>query len=326
VTGAQTKIISKRNKKYLLTEIYGIYYYIYRFGLFLLDKNYIEREVLELGNLENILLSIDESLKRIAGSLEKIAGAKNKEFDIIDETDIHVLKEKLSNVTHELSPNLEAQLFNRLTDVYLHEEIERVRSNRNKKAPRRVSIKLGLTLEEFFSSHLNIAGLRIERSKIGGLLVFYKEDIAFATLKYMTDLGYCRGERFYEAIEDIVSLSEDEFGVESDNVFILVSSLFNGIEKTHVQQLLNQSIDSNYDFLTNRNLVDTFLDKYISAIEILPQPKEQIYFLASELHPNVIANDLLNEKIDNDTIMDHINNYRWLSSISKLIESIKERS
>ncbi|GMO00761.1 hypothetical protein [Parageobacillus thermoglucosidasius] len=134
------------------------------------------------------------------------------------------------------------------------------------------------------------------------------------------------GERFYEAIEDIVSLSEDEFSVESDNVFILVSSLFNGIEKTHVQQLLNQPIDSNYDFLTNRNLVDTFLDKYISAIEILPQPKEQIYFLASELHPNVIANDLLNKEIDNDTFMDHINNYRWLSSISKLMKSIEEKS
>ncbi|WP_338205904.1 hypothetical protein [Parageobacillus thermoglucosidasius] len=144
-------------------------------------------------HLETVLLSIDESLKRIAGSLEKIAGAKNKEFNIVDETGIHVLKEKLSNVTHELSSNLEAQLFNRLTDVYLHEEIERVRSNRNKKAPRRVSIKLGLTLEEFFLSHLNIAGLRIERSKIGGLLVFYKGDSAFATLKYMTDLGYCRG-------------------------------------------------------------------------------------------------------------------------------------
>lgn len=282
--------------------------------------------MLKLKHLETVLLSIDESLKRIAGSLEKIAGAKNKEFNIVDETGIHVLKEKLSNVTHELSSNLEAQLFNRLTDVYLHEEIERVRSNRNKKAPRRVSIKLGLTLEEFFLSHLNIAGLRIERSKIGGLLVFYKGDSAFATLKYMTDLGYCRGERFYEAIEDIVSLSEDEFSVESDNVFILVSSLFNGIEKTHVQQLLNQPIDSNYDFLTNRNLVDTFLDKYISAIEILPQPKEQIYFLASELHPNVIANDLLNKEIDNDTFMDHINNYRWLSSISKLMKSIEEKS
>jgi hypothetical protein len=277
-----------------------------------------------MSNLEKILLSINESLKKIAGSLEKIAGANNNDLSIIDETDI--LKEKLSKVTQGLFTNLEAQLFNMLTDVYLNEEIERVRSNRSKKASRRVSIKLGLTLENFFSSHLNIYGLRIERSKIGGLLVFYKEDNAFATLKYMTDLGYCRGERFYEAIEDIVSLSEDEFGVESDNVFILISSLFNGIEKNHVQQLLNLPIDSNYDFLTNRKFVDTFLDKYISAVEILPQPKEQIYFLASELHPNVIAKDLLNEELDKDAIMGYINNYHWLSSISKLIESMKERS
>jgi hypothetical protein len=285
-----------------------------------------------LDKLLPLLSSIDDSLKSIAQALQErnsLLASQQNEVDqhISIDTDFFTnVNEQLLHAIKSYPSNLNSALFKELVNVYLNEETERIRSGKSKKASRRVSVNLGATLETFFANHLNIPGLKVERIKEGGLLVFSMSGKAFATMKYMTDLGYSRGETFYEAINNIVDTSKRLFNLEADNVFIIVSSLRNGIEKSYVEGILGQEIESNWDFLINRKSVNEFVGKYLKRIENFKDSRKNILFLASELHPNVTANDMLNEEINSSDILEDIENYEWLSSIDELIESLKECS
>jgi hypothetical protein len=285
-----------------------------------------------LDKLLPLLSSIDDSLKSIAQALQErnsLLASQQNEVDqhISIDTDFFTnVNEQLLHAIKSYPSNLNSALFKELVNVYLNEETERIRSGKSKKASRRVSVNLGATLETFFANHLNIPGLKVERIKEGGLLVFSMSGKVFATMKYMTDLGYSRGETFYEAINNIVDTSKRLFNLEADNVFIIVSSLRNGIEKSYVEGILGQEIESNWDFLINRKSVNEFVGKYLKRIEKFKDSRKNILFLASELHPNVTANDMLNEEINSSDILEDIENYEWLSSIDELIESLKECS
>jgi hypothetical protein len=267
-------------------------------------------------SLKETLESIDHSLKSIANSLEKLIVNENQE-----NTDT-------GEIIDEISPgNKESQLFMELTGVYMDEERERIKAGKNKKAARRVSVHLGEKIVDFFSTELpTIPGLKIERSKIGGLITFSKDGETFAVLKLLTDLGYSRSERFYEVIREVQLLAEDEFTVDSDNVFFLISSLHNGIEKSYVERLLGEHIYSLHDFLLNKKQVRSFLDLYINNTPTFSSPKANIYFLASDLHPNVLAQDIINDLEYGDSsyyeMISNVNNYEWFSHIEDLIYEI----
>lgn len=276
-----------------------------------------------MSSIEDILLSINESLKSIALSLEKLTSTTTKE----EEQDEEII------FGDEINPNhKESQLFMKITGVYMKEEIERQRTGKNKKAARRISVKLGEELIGFFSQELSnsISNLRIERSKIGGLIVFSIEETPIAVLKFLTDLGYSRSERFYDVIQEVQGLAADEFGLDKENVFFLISSLYNGIEKSYVEKTIGETLESNQDFLLNKNQVQTFINNYINNVPYFENPKSNIFFMAAELHPNNLANDILADlettNSDYYLMINNVNHYTWLSSIETLVDEIKDIS
>jgi hypothetical protein len=268
--------------------------------------------------MKETLKSIDDSLKSIALSLEKLT-ATNTTSD--------TQSEEITYGDEISKDHKEAQLFMELAGVYMNEERERIKAGKSKKAARRVSVNLGERIIDFFSKELPAnTGIAIERSKIGGLITFSKNGKSFAVLKFLTDLGYSRSERFYEVIQEVQLHAEEEFGVERDNVFFLVSSLHNGIEKSYVEGMLGENISSLHEFLLNKKQVRSFLDIYIANTPTLTHPKSNIYFLASDIHPNVLAQDILTDLDYGDSsyyeMISNVNNYEWLSHIEDLIFEI----
>lgn len=271
-----------------------------------------------MNSLKEIFISIDHSLKSIAKSLERISHAPG---DISNE----IIQGDEIDPSHK-----EALLFMDLTGVYMNEELERQKSGKNKKAARRISVNLGEAIIKFFTKELSISNLTIERSKVGGLIVFSQNEKPFAVLKFMTDLGYARSERFYEVIQDIQLQAEQEFGVDRENVFFLISSLQNGIEKSYVERLIGQKIESNAEFLLNNTQVELFLEYYIKGVPSYEYPKANIYFMASELHPNILAMDVQHDLDYGDGdyygMIHNVNNYKWLSSTTSLVDEITKLS
>jgi hypothetical protein len=279
-----------------------------------------------MSSLRDILLSMDQSLKSIAQSLERLtAQSQNVQPSLLEE------ETNLDEIIQgdEINPDhKESQLFMDITGVYMQEERDRIKAGKSKKAARRVSVNLGDVIVKFFTKELSsIPQLSIERSKIGGLIVFSMNGEPVAVLKFLTDLGYSRSERFYDVIQDVQNLAEEEFGVAKDNVFFLISSLFNGIEKSFVEQNIGENLVSTQEFLLNKKLVRSFLNNYISNAPF-KNPNSNIYFMAAELHPNVLANDILEDlnRItglnDYQEMIHGVNVYDWFSSIEDLIDEI----
>ncbi|MCX7568685.1 hypothetical protein OS242_01705 [Tumebacillus sp. DT12] len=219
------------------------------------------------------------------------------------------------------------ELFMQVTKVYMEEEALRLANFKRKKAARRVSINIGTALEDFFMEQLDDDRITVERAK-DGLIVFYKEEKPCATLKFMTDLGFHRGEGWYDYIKAVVKESQEIYGVPNDRVYFIVSSLRNGIEKPHVEKLLGRSISSNWDFLTDDTAVDEFLDRYLAGVPALADPMKQVYFMAAAMHPNVLGDELYDSKKNESEYARFVKaaeDCRWLSDINDLIGDLNQK-
>lgn len=219
------------------------------------------------------------------------------------------------------------ELFMQVTKVYMEEEALRLANFKRKKAARRVSINLGTAIEDFFMEYLEDDQITVERAK-DGLIVFYKDAEPCATLKFMSDLGFHRGDGWYEYIDAVVKESQEIYGVTNDRVYFIIGSLRNGVEKPHVERLLGRPISSNWDFLTNEADVDKYLARYLAGVSALADPKKQVYFMASELHPNVLGDVLYEARDDEKKTADLLKvaqEYRWLSDIQKLVNDLNEK-
>jgi hypothetical protein len=76
--------------------------------------------------------------------------------------------------------------------------------------------------------------------------------------------------------------------------------------------------------LNNRTWVDEYVENFINLTTYLADPRKQIYVMASELHPNVIADDLhkMNDNQKRDTFK-QIEEYDWVSDINGFLEELR---
>lgn len=242
-----------------------------------------------------------KNLERIAVALEKLTLLQDQPKGI---TTIPV------DVS---SPNsLEAEFFRQVTMVYYEEEKLVQERGGSKKSSIRVANELSNFYSDFFKQQLN--GVDIKAVK-GGLLIFSREDKPFCALKVYTDLGYgSRGTRWYEGIDFFIDIAATH-GISADKVFFMVISFRNGLDNDHVTSLLGFDI-SNKDILEpqNRKHLETYTYKYVDRAKgHLPNPHEQVFFLAGKLHPNGLE-EALNE---------NLNNYNWFRpSVNELVNKI----
>lgn len=178
-----------------------------------------------------------------------------------------------------------------------------------------------MKLESFFSEHLEVQGLKVERITEGGLIVFSQDDEVFAVMKYMTDLGYSRGDKFYESIEHITQTANRLYGLGPERVLILTASLINGIDKAHVEALINQDISSNLEFLQNTNLVFQFLQEYIQKAPKAIQ--ENLFFLSADLHPNALADEISKGEISTHEVIGELEDHEWIKTAETILKRIE---
>ncbi len=274
----------------------------------------IEKALYDIRNELNVNNSLLKQL--VSEQLENESAFEKEQVD-----EMLVLREELEK-SNENEYQLEGELFEKLTGVYLNEEIERIKTNKSKKSSRRVSVNLNKELKSFFEKHLGDINFEIERVK-EGILIFYVDGNPVAAVKLITDLGFCRSEDFFDVVNHIVGICK-KYEVERENVFFIISTLRNGIEKPYVEKLLAHTISSNDEFLKNHMWVKKFIEEYKSRVTGLPNPMEQIHVLASELHPNTLSEQLIHASDFKDIYREELKKYQWHSNLTELFTDLHE--
>jgi hypothetical protein len=219
--------------------------------------------------------------------------------------------------------NANADLFKRITNVYFNEELERIKSNNVRKSARRVSVELGGAMCDFLNQQLQGTGLSFNRYPDGLIIISGKEK-TIGAIKVISDLGFHRGGQWFEYADDIVKHCKQKYEITNNRIFFVISSLRNGLEQKHVANLLDREIRSNWEFMNNRTLVNEYVEKFTDLTTCLADPRKQIYIMASELHPNVVADDLhkMNDDQRRETFK-QIEEYDWISDINCFFEELR---
>ena len=228
-----------------------------------------------------------------------------------------------SITAEDSSGNVNVDLFKRIITVYFNEEVERIKSNNVRKSARRVSVELGGTMCDFLNQHLQGTGLKFKRFP-DGLIIVRDGDKEVGAIKVLSDIGFHRGKQWFEYVEEIVEHCSKKYEIENDHIFFVIASLRNGLDQKHVSKLLNRDIRSNWVFMNNRPLVDEYVNKFIDLTTFLPDPQNQIYIMASELHPNVIADDLhkMNEQQKKE-LFKQVEEYNWISDLNDFLDALR---
>ncbi|QED46387.1 hypothetical protein [Cytobacillus dafuensis] len=251
----------------------------------------------------------DNTLNRIATALEEINVTLKQ---ILGERTPNLLQ----NVQNTSFGSLELEFFSNITQVYVEEERIKVEKNLKRKSAVRVSNELGIRMVNFFNRHLtNLTALTYD-----GYILFKKEDENKALFRFQTDLGFNRGEAYYDAIKHGVELAK-KLGVPISNLFFMIGSIHNSIDNSHVKKILGTTdIPDNSILLSPsyHDLLVKYLNAYIESIPYLVNPHKQIFLLTSSVHPNVLAWEIFNK---NQSIPQNI---KFLEpSVTELIKTLE---
>lgn len=213
---------------------------------------------------------------------------------------------------------LEEELMIETSKVYLDETKRKAIENLQRKSTRKISDNLILMQLNFLSKYL-LPNYTVSRGNNGSIIIS-KQNVPVALIRFYTDLGFHRGVHWSNDISNMVTISNN-LNIPNDNIFLVVLSNLNGLDKQHMSSTIGNSI-STKDILnpTNINLLKKYCKLYINSFNnLLPNPQDQIFFLASDLHPNVIADNIFD---DSNTIID-LANYVWLSTpLNKILNLI----
>jgi len=249
-----------------------------------------------------------DNLEGIRNALEEIAKNLPARFKILNIPNIQ-------EPSNSLEISNEKEFFQRLTMIYFDEEKRKRELQHNKKSAIIVSKKLYLELVSFFSQKLPTFEVTTEHS----VIFFNKNNKTEAILKFYTDLGYHKGEKLYDEINRVVKIAKT-YDVQKDRVFFIIGSWTNGLKEQHVEDILGKKV-KNSDLLNTRELLDNYLKKFVEKIPNLQNPSKQVYFLAAEINPNLMATKMLDYKISDFNDLD---NYNWLQpSITELLEYLQ---
>lgn len=262
----------------------------------------------------------DLSLERIANALEIIAKHYDPNFIPFKTTNApnqHIKKNEPNFITH--SPQtLEEELFILTTNIYLEETKRKSEENLKRKSSIKVSKNLLPMQVKFLKKYLFDYNLN---EGPNNTIIISKTPSNLALIRFYTDLGFYRGNEFKNEINNMMSIANN-LNIPNENIFFIILSNLNSLDKQHVCSALNKDI-SNKDILSSDNLhyLKKYCDIYINSFnDILKTPTEQIFFLASSLHPNRLANEIFD---NNHTKIDLLN-YKWISTpLNDLIEFIK---
>lgn len=265
-------------------------------------------------NLKPELIRIADALESIAKSLQGNAEISKAFPDKSKDEDISIE----NNLICHNPWMLEEELFCKTVKVYLQETVRKYVENLKRKSGVKVSKYLIPMQINFMKKYLQ--GYDVSEYT-GGVLVVSKDEVPKALLRFYTDLGFHRGTWWTKDIQEITTFA-NTLNIPLENIFIIVLSNNNGLDNNHVCATLNQNI-SNKDILSPTNLqtLRKYCTMYIDDFKnLLPNAHDQIFFLAGELHPNVVAQEIY----ENPSNIINISTYPWISTpLSTIISIIK---
>lgn len=256
-------------------------------------------------------------LERIALALECIAKHYNPNFvPLSSESPVPTA----SNFITHFPQTLEEELFILTSNIYLDEAKRKLAENLKRKSSIKVSQSLLSLQIDFLSKYLS--GYDIYEGGNSSIIIS-KNNTPISLIRFYSDLGFHRGSHWKNDINNMLSIANN-LGINKRHIFLVVLSNSNGLDNQHICSTLNQAI-SNKDILEDNNIdiLRNYCNSYIKSFSsLLPNPHKQLFFLASKLHPNGIAEEIFN----NPSVTIDLVNTQWLSTplndILTLIKSI----
>ncbi|WP_144788549.1 hypothetical protein [Lysinibacillus fusiformis] len=264
---------------------------------------------------------IEYQLDRIATALESIAIGLNSSNYVVN-CDVEKSQEKSETsdknfITHSpMTP--EEELFIRTTNIYLDETQRKYDEGLQRKSAVKVSQNLIPMQISFLKKYLPDFTIAEDSSAV---LVLSKNETPKALIRIYTDLGFHRADHWRRDMLQITKIASS-LSIPKENIILLVISNLNGLDSSHVNSTLGFKI-SNKDILdkSNQSILKDYCKRYINSFtDIFPTPENQIYFLTSALHPNVVAEEIF---INKGSVTD-LKNYPWMSTpLSEIINRVK---
>lgn len=190
-----------------------------------------------------------------------------------------------------LEPTTEADLFSRLTRVYLEEEEVRIRQKLKRKSSQRISRVMHERVGEFLAGQLS--GLSFE--VIDGLLFIKREEQLVGALKCIPDLGSYDTPSWNATLARFAKQYQKRFKLAPEKLLFVVCSLAKSLDAAHAKALTGIDVWCGTALTTPayREALQTYVSKCVEVMDALPQPVHQVYFLSADVHPNALACQLL---------------------------------
>lgn len=191
--------------------------------------------------------------------------------------------------------SVESEFFRKIAEVYAEEEELKQEKNLKRKSGVRLSHNVTAAARSFFQGALSENGMDVTNE--GPLLFVNKGQEVTACIRFYADLGFHRGDHLHGEIEKVVHQAASR-GVSNEDVYIIVSSLVNSIDGSHVKQLMGENVPDTASLLTvpYRGLLQEYLELYVKNISPLANPIQQVFFLSAENHPNVAGWNLVTNR------------------------------
>ncbi|CAM3430897.1 hypothetical protein EDM52_13305 [Brevibacillus invocatus] len=214
-------------------------------------------------------------------------------------------------------PCTEELLFYKLTQVYVQEEEVRLRQKLKRKSSQRISRVMHETVGDFLSDRLSGLAFQV----IDGLLYVKREERLVAVIKCIPDLGSYDTPSWNATIARFVKKYQKRYKLAPEQLLFVVCSLAKSLDAAHAKALTGIEVWSGTALTTPayRDALQAYVCKCVEAMDAIPKPLQQLYFLSADIHPNALAYQLI--RGESAYLPD-----RWLRpSISELIQFLESR-
>ncbi|MFE1629737.1 hypothetical protein ACFLFF_23590 [Brevibacillus reuszeri] len=188
-------------------------------------------------------------------------------------------------------PCTETLLFSELTRVYLEEEEVRVRQKLKRKSSQRISRVMHERVGEFLAERLARLSFQVQ----DGLIFVKRDEQLLGVLKCIPDLGSYDTPSWNATIARFAKQYQKRYKLAPEQLLFVVCSLAKSLDAAHAKALTGVDVWSGTALTTPayRDALQAYVGKCVEAMDAIPKPWEQLYFLSADVHPNTLATQLI---------------------------------
>lgn len=239
-------------------------------------------------------MGITENYLNISNLYKKLS----EEFLKLSQMEVEEQMEQVNDIGEHQNLNLSEELFIKIVNVYLEETKRKHDLGLKRKSGVLLAKRSAEVYIEFFNSHLKEGYLASEYEENPTFIIIKnKIETPIAIIRFITDLGYQRGNEFGKRELTDISELATKLKIDKEKVFIVIVSMINSLSEPDVKKVLNDYTMTNKKLLDNPEELKKYVTEYIKSFsKIICNPKEHIFVWSYYLHPNVIADELYNNE------------------------------